>query len=81
MAEDKVLLFLMLNGAQMASEGILDRHYIVGAVGGWYEATHVKTGEHFLINLGSVASIISVDRSKVLTGPVKVVMPPEGGLN
>ena len=79
MSEDKVLLFVMLGGAQIASEGKIDEPF--DSYGNFYTASHIKNGEAFVINLRNVISIIAVERSKVLTGPVKVVMPPEGGFN
>lgn len=80
MTYDKVLLFLMLGGAQIASEGTFESVMLQWKYGR-FTAKHIKTGEEFHINLATTLSVILVERSKVLTGPIKVVMPPEGGLN
>ena len=77
---EKVLLFKMVTGLLLASEGTLDQ--VMGAgTGSLYWATNPIDGQSYLIGLACVEAVQLVEREKLMQGPQKVFMPGSGKLN
>jgi len=82
MNEDKVLLFFMINGRTLASEGSLEAIKIRDEHDGpWFVATHIELKEPFLIYLPNVESVHQVPRSAVFVGEPKILTKVGGRTN
>ena len=77
---EKVLLFKMVTGVLLASEGGLED---VNKYYGYpfFIATNPIGGEKYLIGLVCVEAVQLVEREKLMQGPQKVFMPGSGKSN
>lgn len=79
---DKILIFLMLGGAMLASEGTI--HSVTEYLNRdqeFFLATRPDDGVQYIINLHMALSINSVPRESVMAGPNKIVVPGSGTLH
>lgn len=75
---DKVLVFLMVGGAMLASEGAFD-NFLSKVTGDLFEATRPDDGTGYYINLRNCLSINLVSRDAVVAGP-QVIQKVSGRL-
>ena len=75
---EKVLLFKMVTGVLLASEGTFDE---VRFATPFFNATNPITQELYLIGTACVVAVQLVEREKLMQGPQKVFMPGSGKSN
>jgi hypothetical protein len=79
---EKVLLFKMVTGVLLASEGTLEQVKYAGEQG-WmlFWAQNPLDQSYYLIGLACVEAVQLVEREKLMQGPQKVFMPGSGKPN
>jgi hypothetical protein len=82
MNDDKVLMFIMMNGRPLASEGNFNLvRDLVDKKAVWFCAMHIQFHQPFYIYLPNVESVHLVPRESVFVGPPKVLTPGGGRTN
>jgi hypothetical protein len=77
---EKVLLFKMVTGVLLASEGGLE-NVPNNNMSAFFWATNPIDGQQYLIGLACVEAVQLVEREKLMQGPQKVFMPGSGKPN